>query len=144
MEDARVETFSNRAEYKENMMRPSRKPLATFVSTVTLALSVIVVSPAAAQWGGWGNGGYGYGYNNGYNYNNGYGYGYDNSGAAAGAAIGGLALGAIAGAAMSQENQYTQPRYAAQTRRGRLCNAWQPIYDDWGNFQQYRLVKATC
>jgi hypothetical protein len=127
-------------------MRNSRKTLAAYVSTVTLALFVIVVTPAAAQWGGWGNGGYGYGYNNGYNNGYGYGngYGYDNGGAAAGAAIGGLALGAIAGAAMSQESQYTQPRYAAQAHNGRLCNAWQPIYDDWGNFQQYRLVKASC
>ena len=129
-------------------MRTSPKTVAAFVSAFAVAVGLLVVTPATAQWGGWGNSGYGYGYNDGYNYNNGYGYGngygYDNSGAAAGAAMGGLALGAIAGAAMSEETQYAQPRYSAQTRRGRLCNAWQPIYDDWGNFQQYRLVKATC
>jgi hypothetical protein len=131
-------------------MRSLQKAILAGFSGFALAASVFVVTPAVAQWGGWGsgwgNGGYDYGDNSGYGYSNGYGYGsgYDNSGAVAGAAVGGMALGAIAGAAMSQESQYAQPQYSTRRSGGRLCNAWQPIYDDWGNFQQYRLVKATC
>ncbi|MGJ0510279.1 MAG: hypothetical protein ACR652_24805 [Methylocystis sp.] len=90
-----------------------------------------MATPAAAQWG-WGPGW-------------GYGYGYNNGGAIAGAAIGGLALGALAGAAIaSSQNQYAQPYYDAPPRRGRLCPAWQPIYDSWGNFVQYQRVRAPC
>lgn len=115
-----------------------RKFLAVCLSVSTLAVGMTAATPASAQWG-WG-GGWGGGWGPGWGYG-----GYNNGGAIAGAAIGGLALGALAGAAISQsqQNQYAQPYYAAP-RRGRLCGAWQPIYDDWGNFLQYRRVKVAC
>lgn len=112
-----------------------RKFLAVCLSASTLAVAMTAATPASAQWGGWGWGG---------GWGPGYGYGYNNGGAIAGAAIGGLALGALAGAAIAQQNQYAAQPYYAAPRRGRLCGAWQPIYDDWGNFLQYRRVKVAC
>jgi hypothetical protein len=107
-----------------------RKRAVGCVLALTTAAS-IVSTPAAAQW--WGPGW-------------GYGYGYNNGGAIAGAAIGGLALGALAGAAIanSQNQQYAAQPYYESPRRGRLCPAWQPIYDSWGNFVQYQKVRVAC
>jgi hypothetical protein len=105
-----------------------KKTLSCALALATIAS--MASTPAAAQWWGWGPG---------------WGYGYNNGGAIAGAAIGGLALGALAGAAIadSQNQQYAQPYYAP-ARRGRLCPAWQPIYDSWGNFVQYQRVRVAC
>lgn len=55
-----------------------------------------------------------------------WGYRHNNGAAIAGAAIGGLALGAAIGAAASQ------PRYYG----GGACQV--PVYDSWGNFRGYR------
>lgn len=111
-------------------MTSFRKKAVCWVLALTTAAS-IASTPAAAQW--WGPGW-------------GYGYGYNNGGAIAGAAIGGLALGALAGAAIanSQNQQYAAQPYYDSPRRGRLCPAWQPIYDSWGNFVQYQKVKVAC
>lgn len=100
------------------------------LSAATLAGSLTVSTPAAAQWG-WGPG---------------WGYGYNNGAAVAGAAIGGLALGALLGAAVASQDQYAEPYYdAPPLRRGtRLCPAWQPIYDAWGNFLRYQRVRVAC
>lgn len=108
-----------------------RKAAICILSLATAA-SVVTSTPAAAQWG-WGPGW-------------GYGYGYNNGGAIAGAAIGGLALGALAGAAIANsQNQYAADPYDyAPPRRARLCPAWQPIYDSWGTFIEYRRVKVAC
>jgi hypothetical protein len=111
--------------------------MASFRRTVSLCLAAAALSgslsaatPAAAQWWGWGPG---------------WGYGYNNGGAIAGAAIGGLAAGALLGAAIASQNQ---PAYYYDAppvrRRARLCPAWQPIYDGWGNFVRYQAVRAPC
>ncbi len=105
----------------------SKVLLVTFSAATFAAAS----TPAAAQWWGWGPG---------------WGYGYNNGAAVAGAAIGGLALGTLLGAAIASQDQYAAPYYdAPPSRRGtRLCPAWQPIYDDWGNFLRYQRVRVAC
>lgn len=95
---------------------------------MTMMSSLTAATPAAAQWWGWGPG-----------------Y-HDNGAAIAGAAVGGLALGALLGAAAASQDQYDAPYYdAPPARRGaRLCPAWQPIYDDWGNFIRYKRIRVAC
>ena len=102
------------------------------IAAATLVVTIGATSPALAQWG-WGDyGGYG-------------GYGYNNGAAMAGAAIGGMALGAVVGSAIAQQNQNGYGYgYAQPVRRARLCPANQPVYDDWGEFVGYRRVKVAC
>ena len=83
--------------------------------------------------GGWGGGGWGGGWGGG-----GWGYG--------GAALTGLALGAVAASAVQNQYGYAQPYYgyARPYRRARLCVANQALYDDWGDFIGYRRVRVAC
>lgn len=83
--------------------------------------------------GGWGGGGWGGGWGGG-----GWGYG--------GAALTGLALGAVAASAVQNQYGYAQPYYgyARPYRRARLCVANQALYDDWGDFIGYRRVRIAC
>ena len=63
----------------------------------------------------------------------------------AGAAIGGMALGAVVGSAIAQQNQNNYGYgYAQPVRRARLCPANQPVYDEWGEFVGYQRVRVPC
>lgn len=140
--------------------------LRKFISVSLIAACLASsITPAAAQWGwgpGWGGGwGYGGGWGGGYGgwgggyggWGGGYG-GYGYGGAMAGAAIAGMAIGAIA-ASTAQQNRYysgggyAQPPYYSRHRRVnrqrvRLCSGYQALYDDWGDFLGYQLVRYRC
>ena len=116
-----------------------RRIVSINMVVASLILGLSSSSPALAQlgWGGYGGGWGGYG---GYG-----GYGYNNGAAMAGAAIGGMALGAVVGSAIAQQNQNNYGYgYAQPARRARLCPANQPVYDDWGEFVGYRRVRVAC
>ena len=91
-------------------------------------------------WGrpGWGYGGWGGGYGGWGGGYGGWGYG--------GAALTGLAIGAVAASAAQNQYGYAQPYYgyARPYRRARLCVANQALYDDWGDFLGYRRVRIAC
>ena len=70
----------------------------------------------------------------------------------AGAAIAGMAIGAIAASAAQQNRYYYdgygQPvYYSARPRRAhraRWCVGNQALYDDWGDFIGYQRVRFRC
>ena len=110
------------------------------VAAAALVVAISSSPPALAQWG-WGGYGGGWGGYGGY----GGGYGYNNGAAMAGAAIGGMALGAVVGSAIAQQNQNNYGYgYAQPVRRARLCPANQPVYDEWGEFVGYQRVRVPC
>ena len=110
------------------------------IAAAIMGIAIVGTTPASAQWG-WGGYGGGWGGYGGY----GGGYGYNNGAAMAGAAIGGMALGAVVGSAIAQQNQNNYGYgYAQPVRRTRLCPANQPIYDEWGEFVGYRRVRVAC
>ncbi|BDV35130.1 hypothetical protein [Methylocystis iwaonis] len=108
----------------------------------TIALTVLAgllgagaASPAAAA-DGWGwHGGYGWGHHGGWRHHHG---GWDNGGAAAAAAIGGLALGVAAGA-------MSQPQYGTGYGGyygGDCYPVDRPVVDGWGNVVGYRRAQV--
>ena len=116
-----------------------RRIVSINIAVASLILGLSSSSPALAQWG-WGGYGGGWGGYGGYG-----GYGYNNGAAMAGAAIGGMALGAVVGSAIAQQNQNNYGYgYAQPVRRARLCPANEPVYDEWGEFVGYRRVRVAC
>jgi len=106
-----------------------RKIVAGTLVAATFA-GGMAATPASAQWWGWGWG-------------SGWGGGGSWVGPAiAGAAIGGVLLGAIAASESQYDYGYGYPAYPY--RRGRLCVVNSPVYDDWGNFLGYQRVRARC
>ncbi|WP_442754108.1 hypothetical protein ACNHKD_14080 [Methylocystis sp. JAN1] len=103
-------------------MRPNFKKTISAAALVGV-LGAGFASPAAAD--GWGRRGWGYGYHGGWN----------NGGAAAAAAIGGFALGAMAGAA-------SQPGYGYGYGYGNCYYVDRPVTDDWGNVVAYRRAQV--
>ncbi len=139
-------------------MANARKLFTAGLAAATLATALCAANPASAQWGGWG------GYRPGW----GYGGGYRNGGAVAGAAIAGMAMGAIAGAAM-QQNRYNSgygaygaPGYGAYGGPGyggygapgygygpgyprpRSCVTYESNYHPLWGHQGYQRVQVPC
>ena len=119
-------------------MKRLRKLMTKGILISALTLASGLTTPSYAQWG-WGGYGGGWGGYGGYG-----GYGYNNGAAMAGAAIGGMALGAVVGSAIAQQNQNYGYGYAPPVRRVRHCPANQPMYDEWGDFIGYRRVRVAC
>ncbi|HMF06414.1 MAG TPA: hypothetical protein VKE72_05315 [Methylocella sp.] len=108
-----------------------RKALIGALAAWTFAAGVMTgATPTLA--GGWHGGWYG-GWRGGYWGGCGWGCGYNNwGGAVAAGVVGGLALGALAGAAISYGPYY----YGSCSWQNR------PVYDSWGNFAGYAPVQV--
>lgn len=104
-------------------MFSARKLLIAGLAAATFSSLMMSATPAAAWGRGWG-GGWGYG----------------------GAALTGLAVGAVAAGALQNQYGYGHQYYgyARPYRRARLCVANQALYDDWGDFIGYRRVRVPC
>lgn len=141
-------------------MYAARKLIVVGLVATTFSGLVLSTTPAAAWGRGWGGGGWGRpGWGGGWGrpgWGGGWGggwrrpgWGYGGWGGGwgyGGAALTGLALGAVAASAVQNQYGYAQPYYgyARPYRRARLCVANQALYDDWGDFIGYRRVRIAC
>jgi len=96
--------------------------------------------------GSWGYHGTGWGYRGGWGYGGfagyaGWGGGYGYGAVLAGAALTGMAIGAIAESQLAPVYGYG---YNYGYSPSRLCLVNQPYYDAWGNFISYRQVQTLC
>jgi len=104
---------------------------ALVAATSLAAAAVAVPGTAEARWGGWGGGGW-HGGGGGW-HGGGFGRGWGYGGGAA--VLGGLAIGAIAGAALATPYYYPPPPvyygYSPYPNFGQGC-AWQVIWNGYG------------
>ena len=107
------------------MRRLACKPLKVVV-LAGLAGASLATSAAADGWGWDGHRGWGHRHWRGDHW--------DNGGAAAAAALGGFALGAVAGAAAQQ------PHYGAAYGDCHFVD--RPVVDDWGHIIEYRRTEV--
>jgi hypothetical protein len=131
------------------MRETMRKLHRIMAAGLVVATFVGGVTPASAQWGwgpGWGYGGWGGGWGGYGGWGGGWGGygGWGGGGAIAGAAVAGMALGAIAASAARQNDYYYGGYARPYYRRARWCVGRQALYDDWGNFAGYRRVRYRC